>query len=152
MFRFLAKSALAAVIWKRYRRIILSTLALFVGYFLISLLHGDYVDYVVTAGDRRFLWGSYVAKWAALTVITLVYYLYAVRVLARRPGDDPPPATQRRASPPEGGNVLQSGGEADPFAGIRRKKTLESRGDVLLKSRLETREKEKGERTKGNSG
>ncbi|HEX7027184.1 MAG TPA: hypothetical protein VF268_08070, partial [Gammaproteobacteria bacterium] len=91
MFRFLAKSALIAVIWKRYRRTIISTLALFACYFLVSLFHGDYVEYAVNAGDKGFLWRSYLIKWAVLIGVTLIYYLYNTRALTKREADDLPP-------------------------------------------------------------
>jgi hypothetical protein len=131
MFRFLAKSALAAVIWKRYRRIIVSTLILFAGYFLISLFHGDYVEYAVGSGDKDFLWRSYLIKWAALIGVTVAYYLYNTRVLIKRRADDLPPSSGKE---PVVENSPQSGSdsEADPFVEIRRKERLKSRADIAL--------------------
>lgn len=133
MFRFLAKSALVAVIWKRYRRTIISTLALFVSYFLISLLHADYVDYAVGAGDKEFLWRSYLIKWAALLGVTLIYYFYNTRVSMKRGADDLPPPANKNPRKPVAENAGDN--EADPFAEIRRKKRLKSRGDVALDGR-----------------
>lgn len=130
MFRFLAKSALVAVIWKRYRRTIISTLVLFVSYFLISLLHGDYVDYAVGAGDKEFLWRSYLIKWAALLGVTLIYYFYNTRAFMKRGADDLPPPSNKN---PRKQAVENTGdNKADPFAEIRRKKRLKSRGDIAL--------------------
>lgn len=127
MFRFLAKSALATVVFKRYRRPIVSTLVLFLGYFLIATVHGDYVDYAVTADDRRYLWLSFVLKWTLLLAVTAVYYFYNMAGLRPR-GDQPPapqksPATRTEPSP---------GSAVDPFAEIRRKEKLKSRGEHLL--------------------
>lgn len=133
MFRFLAKSALAAVIWKRYRRAIVSTLALFIGYFLISLFHGDYVDYAVSAGDTHFLWRSYLLKWVALTGVTVAYYLYNAHGFRRRRTDDlPPPSTGKTRREQAVENPPNNSEAADPFAEIRRKKRLKSRGDIAV--------------------
>jgi hypothetical protein len=134
MFRFLAKSALIAVIWKRYRRTIISTLALFACYFLVSLFHGDYVEYAVNAGDKGFLWRSYLIKWAVLIGVTLIYYLYNTRALTKREADDLPPSAGRRQREQIVENTPQydDDGAADPFAEIRRKERLKSRGDIVL--------------------
>lgn len=136
MFRFLAKSALAAVIWKRYRRPIVSTLALFVSYFLISLFHGDYVDYAVSAGDTHFLWRSYLIKWGVLVGVTVTYYLYNARAFRSRRTDDlPPPTAAKTRREPRAESPSNNGNEADPFAEIRRKKRLKSRGDIAVERR-----------------
>lgn len=133
MFRFLAKSALAAVIWKRYRRTIVSTLALFISYFLVSLFHGDYVDYAISAGDTHFLWRSYLIKWGVLIGVTVTYYLYNARSLRSGRLDDlPPPAAGRTRREQVVENPPNNSDEADPFAEIRRKKRLKSRGDVAV--------------------
>ena len=131
MFRFLAKSALVVAVWKRYRRTIISTLALFICYFLVSLFHGDYVEYAVSAGDKDFLWRSYLIKWAVLIGVTVGYYLYNTRILIKKRADDLPPSTgntQERTVE----NAPQRDGESDPFAEIRRKERLQSRGDITL--------------------
>lgn len=133
MFRFLAKSALVAMIWKRYRRTIISTLALFISYFLVSLFHGDYVEYAVSAGDKGFLWRSYLIKWVVLIGVTVIYYLFNTRILIKGKADDLPPASigkNRRERIVE--HAPQSEGEVDPFAQIRRKERLKSRGDIDL--------------------
>lgn len=135
MFRFLAKSALFAVIWTRYRRTIISTLALFVCYFLVSLFHGDYVEYAVSAGDQGFLWRSYLMKWAVLIGVTVIYYLYNTRALIKREtGDVPPSSDKKQRERVVVENIPQSGEAVDPFAEIRRKDRLKSRGDIALGS------------------
>ncbi len=127
MFRFLAKSALATVIFKRYRRPIVSTLVLFLAYFLIATVHGDYVDYAVTAEDRQYLWLSFVLKWALLLGVTAVYYFYNMAGL--RPRAEKPPAPAK--APPLSAEPSPDSA-VDPFAEIRRKPTLKSRGEQLL--------------------
>ena len=129
MFRFLAKSALATVLFKRYRRTIVSTLLLFACYFFISMIHGDYVSYATSADDRHYLWLSFLLKWVLLISITLVYYFYNVRALGTSPK---PPAKAAQQQ-------VQASDAADPFDSIRTKDTLQSRGDVLLKKQTENK-------------
>lgn len=128
MFRFIAKSAVAAVIWGRYRRVIISTLVLFAGYLLITLFHSDYVDYAVNAGDTASLWSSYLIKWSALMGITVVYYLYNTRIFVSRRADKSHSPDPRDIDP------VKPTGDAtgDPFAEIRHKRRLNSHGDAAL--------------------
>lgn len=134
MFRFLAKSALATVIWKRYHRPIVATLSLLLGYFLVSMVHGDYVDYSRGAGDTAHLWLSYLIKWLALLGLTLLYYFYMRRVLAPAAKTAPQAKAQRRekASTPPPEQTEQATEQQDPFVQIRRKDKLTSRADLAL--------------------
>jgi|SRR5690554_193102 len=140
MFRFLARSALATVIFKRYRRPIISTLVLFLSYFLISTVHEDYVNYAVTAEDRHYLWLSFVLKWVLLLTVTAVYYFYNMAGLrANRPRPPKPPTPSQKSSVASPKQVASL--EADPFAEIRRKSQLQGRGDRLLENPPSGREK-----------
>lgn len=127
MFRFLAKSALVTLVFKRYRRPIVSTVVLFLSYFLISTIHSDYVNYAVTSDDRQFLWLSFLLKWALLLGTTLIYYFYNTAGLRSREGELSLPDDVSTPMPPK-----RQPGVADPFAHIRNKEKLESRGDKLL--------------------
>ena len=131
MFRFLAKSAVATYIWKRYRRPIVATLLLFVGYFFIGMLHGDYVEYATGADDRRHLWLSYLIKWCALIGITLLYYLVLSRFLSSGI-EKLPPAKKKRTDEPAP-STTTADGTPDPFSVIRHKEKLQSRADIAIK-------------------
>ncbi|WP_020207581.1 hypothetical protein [Gilvimarinus chinensis] len=142
MFRFFAKSAIATLIWKRYHRVILATLALLLGYFLISMIHGDYVDYAQGAQDTKLLWLSYIAKWTGLIVITALYYFYLKLVLAPKEVKAPQANTSRQKHPHKqkqhNGPTPSIEPEHDPFANIRQKEKLKSRGDIALDSHRNT--------------
>ncbi|HEY7883815.1 MAG TPA: hypothetical protein VIC08_02595 [Cellvibrionaceae bacterium] len=134
MFRFLAKSALATVLFKRYRRTIISTLLLFAAYFFISMIHGDYVSYATSADDKQFLWISFLLKWALLIGLSLLYYFYNARLLdnsPKPPEKSLPAKTAKRDQAPDGETNSKV---ADPFEAIRQKDKLQTRGDVFLKN------------------
>ncbi|WP_041521807.1 hypothetical protein [Gilvimarinus agarilyticus] len=133
MFRFLAKSALATVIWKRYRRPIVSTLILFISYFFIAMVHGDYVSWATTTAEHQHLWISFVLKWLALIGVTLLYYWYNSRAIAHIDKQDETEAerhtskkSRRPQTPPPESDA------PDPFAAIRQKDKLRSRADVAM--------------------
>lgn len=136
MFRFITKSALAGWIWKRYKRGIVSTLALFLAYFLIAMIHGDYVDYANSASDKSFLFTSYILKWGALLGVTALYYVYNSRVIAKRSQSEPINDTPRRSA--RDNNSTDTEPTPDPFADIRRKKTLKSRADRAMDQHKKT--------------
>lgn len=136
MFRFLAKSALATVIWKRYRRPLGSTLALLVSYFFIAMVHSDYVDWSTTTSEHEHLWASFVVKWLALIGVTLLYYWFNSRALSShnahtetRTERQANTRTKRPRAPAESHTPTAG---ADPFAEIRRKDKLRSRADIAM--------------------
>lgn len=143
MFRFLAKTAIASVIWKRYRRMIVSTLVMFAGFFLISQLHSDFVQYAKEVEEKQLLAWAYLAKWAGFGLVFGGYYFF----------NFPPSWLHRQAGTLQeqkgfGGRSLEessaSGSQntdstagsnqtTDAFAAIRHKPKLRGRGDLNLK-------------------
>ncbi|MCP8901004.1 hypothetical protein [Gilvimarinus xylanilyticus] len=134
MFRFLAKSAVATVIWKRYNRVIISTLTLLISYFLIAALHSDYTDYARSTGVTGFLWLSYFAKWGGYVLVTSLYYWYLKYALRPKPKKRDDAFAQTRSQPNKKRAQPQQPSEpsADPFADIRRKDRLKNRADFAM--------------------
>ena len=132
MFRFLAKSAVATLVWKRYHRPILATLALFIGYLLIGVVHGDYVDYAKSADDTGYLWASYLLKWTLLSLITAVYYFYVTRSVNKSNIKSNTDSKGKNRPPSQSSAVSTTDDQADPFADIRTKESLKSRGDIAI--------------------
>lgn len=138
MFRFLARSALATVIWKRYRRPIGSTLALFISYFFIVMVHGDYISWATTTAEHKHLWASFVIKWLALIGVTLLYYWFNTRTwTADDPAAEVKPKSKRAARRQRAPQPDAS--EPDPFASIRSKDKLRSRADLALEQAIKNR-------------
>ncbi|WP_049723205.1 hypothetical protein [Gilvimarinus polysaccharolyticus] len=132
MFRFLAKSALATVVWKRYRRPIGSTLALFISYFFIAMVHSDYVAWATTTAEHGHLWASFVVKWLALIGVSILYYWFNTRPLAQTNNTTESAAkkSKSRRKPASANPDIPPG--PDPFATIRTKDKLRSRADVAM--------------------
>ena len=132
MFRFLAKSALATVVWKRYRRPIGSTLALFISYFFIAMVHSDYVAWATTTAEHGHLWASFVIKWLALIGVSILYYWFNTRPLTQTNTTDESAGqkSKSRRKPASVNPDIPPG--LDPFATIRTKDKLRSRADVAM--------------------
>lgn len=133
MFRFLAKSALATVVWKRYRRPIGSTIALLISYFFIAMVHSDYVAWATTTAEHGHLWASFIVKWVALIGVSALYYWFNTRNLApanNAPETGPDKKSKSRRKPAPETPDFSAG--PDPFADIRNKDKLRSRADIAM--------------------
>ncbi|MBX2858214.1 MAG: hypothetical protein KTR17_06095 [Cellvibrionaceae bacterium] len=135
MFKFLAKSAVFSLIWTRYRKMIVSTAFLFGSYFIIALMHRDYLSYAKLSQANADIALSYAVKWAALLTVSGIYYWLNIH---KNLGKSTAKATVNSGSdkrkPPK-----QSSGDGsraiarDPFAEIRRKDKLSSKAEQILK-------------------
>lgn len=138
MINFFAKSVAATYIWKRYKKIILSTLALFVGYFLINSIHNDYLDYQTRSGNNAQLLFSYAIKWFLLSLVTgLYYYLNIHKSLSFNP-ENKTKNTHKANTQAQSTSTHSSSTSAeqpDPFAHIRKKQNLRSRADIEMDKR-----------------
>ncbi len=124
MFKFLTKTFFVVTIWRQYKRIIISSIVLILGYIVTSTIHDDYVSYAVNANSTNNLFASYVIKWIVLMAITVGYYFY--NSVNRRGLID--------AKPSNGNDAIQAPNQPnndmpDPFSGIREKETLKGRVD-----------------------
>lgn len=135
MFKFLAKSAVFSLIWNRYRKIILSTIVLFGSYFVISLMHTDYLDYAKLSQSEHNIAVSYGFKWAALLLTSAVYYWTNVRQPPLSKNNQENTAPSKTSRKPQAASNAPSlkPPSGDPFAEIRKKDKLSSKGDRILK-------------------
>lgn len=123
--KFIANTFFLAMIWRRYRRLFIAVGLLIISYFLVSLLHNDFLDYVKNSGNDNFLGASYVVKWLVLLVVTLVFYfLIGARKEAKPDNVHKPPTPASRPT--------TQTDKPDPFDAIRHKKKLRGRADQYL--------------------
>ncbi len=115
MFRFTAY----VYIWKRYSKVILSTLCLFGLFWLVGNVHSDYIEYSQLQQDNDYLALSFVIKWATYLVAVAVYLL--VNAGGR--------ANNKAASEGQRG---QADLQLDPFDEIRTKDKLRSAAEMVI--------------------
>jgi hypothetical protein len=136
MLKNLVHLTLLTVIWKKYRSMILSTLVLFGYFFLVSLLHDDYLSYSELNQNQQHLGLSFIIKWSAFIVGILIYlsfnfgFLWKKREQTKSP--DPLVKSGKKKSPSETGNETPATASNDPFAEIRNRDKLRSRADFLI--------------------
>lgn len=123
--KFIANTFFLAILWRRYRRLLIAVGLLIASYFLVSLLHDDYLDYVKNSGKDTWLGMSYAIKWLALLIATVVFYFVITTrtktEIKKRPKDQ----REANAASPEKD-------KPDPFDAIRHKKKLRGRAEQFL--------------------
>lgn len=139
MFKQLFKLTVVSVIWKRYKAAIVSTLALFIYYWLVEKLHQDYLQYLSLQQTDTNLGSSFLLKWLMLGLGLGLYLLY--NFWRKRPGKTPLPHVDikqkkktRKQAP---GNEAELDKGNDPFANIRQRKSLRSKADFVIEQKKE---------------
>jgi hypothetical protein len=124
--KFIANTFFIAILWRRYKRLIVAVALLFASYYLISALHEDYLDYVKNSGNDGQLGLSYLVKWLALLLATIAFYFL---ILTQKNEDK----TENKLENLEAKSKKQSSRtEPDPFAAIRHKEKLRGEADQFL--------------------
>ncbi len=131
MLKNLLHLTVLTVLWKRYRKLILSTLLLFLWFWLLGHLHDDYIRYIELNEDKQYLAWSFFIKWSAYIIAVIGYLLYNAgfslrvnsgrRISASKDEADASRARQDRLPDAE-----------DPFAQIRQRDRLRSRADFII--------------------
>ena len=130
MLKNLIQLTLLSVVWKRYRSMILSTLLLLGYFYLVALVHEDYLSYSALNDNQQYLGFSFILKWLAFIIGLAVYLLYNFGFLLRkRPNAGHPATPTQSASTPE---PSSQAGKTDPFERIRRRDKLRSRADFII--------------------
>ncbi|MER2490425.1 hypothetical protein [Catenovulum sediminis] len=127
MFNPLIRFTILTTIWHKYKENIKSTIATILALIFIQLVYLDVTEYLQVAEQVNLLVYALAGKWLLVLAVLLVW-LWGLKPKRKKSMNDTLPInkkikTEREAKP-----------ENDPFANIRSKKRLRSRGDVLIES------------------
>ena len=136
MFNKLLKLTVAGLLWSRYGTMIVSTLLLFAWFWVVGMIHQDYLEYLALQETRGSVGLSFVLKWLAFIAGVAVYWLFNSFVI-RRTG------RRREAAGPQSGQAPGDAGKKrlpatggpeqdDPFDAVRHKEKLRSKVDLLI--------------------
>jgi len=135
MFKQLFRLTVVTYVWKRYKAIIVSTVILFVFFWLVSQLHQDYLSYGDLNKDTQHIGLSFVIKWVAFMVGFIVYVLFNSWQGKR--------ASRSKDLPQDSVNTAQLTSDTpdqevnlnDPFYEIRQKDKLRSKADMIIEKK-----------------
>lgn len=122
MFKQVFRLTFITFVWKQYKRVIVSTVLLFAYLWLVGKVHTDFLDYA-RAEQNTDIGLSFLVKWAALAVGTLIYLAYNLVGRKRKPVHK----KQQVTTVPDDAS--------DPFAEIRLRKKLRSRAEMLIEEK-----------------
>jgi len=125
MLKNLLHLTLLTVLWKRYKSIIVSTLLLFVFFWLVGKLHADYVSYSELNNDHKYLAFSFFIKWCAFIVGVVIYLLFNSFFPRSKNTENIDPTETKK-------NLPEKPAAPDPFDEIRGRKKLRSRADFII--------------------
>ena len=129
MFNQLLRLSFITFIWKRYKRLIVSTVLLLLFFWLVSLVHQDYSQYAQLNDDKQYLGISFLFKWLlyGVAVVSYVYFNGLAGNSAKTGQQDLPVAT-KKVDPPQSSKAQTS----DPFEHLRHKERLKSKADQII--------------------
>ena len=120
MFKQAFRLTFITFVWKKYKRIIVSTTVLFASLWLIGFIHNEYLEFAKVHNDSN-LGLSFVLKWLALLGSVVIYLLYNYM------GSKKEKTSKKKMDEP-----ISTTDADDPFAEIRARKKLRSRAEMII--------------------
>ena len=128
MFKQLFKLTFVTFIWKRYKKIIISTALLFFYLWLVGRVHGDYLNYIELRKNAPDPGLSFILKWLALSFGVFIYFAYHLFKPRKLKGH----STKFNAT----NNEFD-----DPFNSLRHSKKLRSKADIIIEDNIKRQKK-----------
>lgn len=140
MFNKLINVTLVGFLINRYGAMIVSTLVLFAYFWVVGMIHQDYLEYLQLRDSTHSAGLSFVFKWLAFILGITIYWLFNsyIRKRADRRKNAQTSAALQTVAVRAGrgaGDANSSGGADDPFDEIRHKEKLRSRADLIIESK-----------------
>lgn len=138
MINNLFRITFVTFVWSRYKAIIISTLLLFLFFFIVSQVHQDYVSYAELNGDKANVGLSFIAKWCAFIGGFVLYFWLNMRFLASNKKsvekDEPKLSRLEKVikKPKKKEQSDEPDSTLDPFDAIRKKDKLKSEADFII--------------------
>lgn len=148
MIKNIFRLTVIGYVWKRYKTLIISTLTLFVYFWIVSLLHGDFVGYIELNDDKQYLAMSFIIKWLAFAAGLMAYLFINSRY--GRKEHEKPESKNKLADSFSSGKTKEKfsshaaaknapsddsrQSSADPFDRIRQRDKLRSRADFIIEN------------------
>lgn len=120
MFKQVFRLTFITFVWKKYKRIIVSTTVLFASLWLIGFIHDEYLEFAKLHNDSN-LGLSFMLKWLALLSTVAIYLIY--NYMGSR---------KEKISKKKVQEAVSDDSADDPFADIRTRKKLRSRAEMII--------------------
>ncbi len=128
MIKQVLRLTVVAWVWKKYSSLIISTLILFGFFWLVNLIHQDYLTYA--EHQQLPVGSSFIIKWLALTLGSAVYFWKVRFKTVAAPEESEKPKKQQVRLP--SGNDGSKKVNPDAFEELRYKSKLRSKADIII--------------------
>ncbi|WP_017445066.1 hypothetical protein [Gayadomonas joobiniege] len=126
MLNPLIRLTFLATIWKKYQVNIKQLLLTLVLLILVHLIYLDATEYLRTTESNTYLLSALIIKWLLNFLIVAICWLRIKQHYKTKQQGSLPKAQVKTKTSADNNSAI------DPFARIREKKTLRSRGDILI--------------------
>ncbi|MEO0442379.1 MAG: hypothetical protein AAFZ92_01365 [Pseudomonadota bacterium] len=127
MWNNLLKLTLASYVWKRYRRTLIALPVLLIYFWLVNLIHNDYLAYAELDDSQMGVGLSFVIKWVLVFIGFIIFIIIHFTGGSRNSGE------HKQVQPGDQGyGTGASASHADASDAIRQKQKLRSRADMIL--------------------
>lgn len=139
MWNSLIKLSVLSLVWKRHRKTLISFALLLVFFWVLNLIHQDYLSYAAIQNHTQWVGLSFIAKWILFLMAGAVFVFTNLKAKPRAKAIHQPEA--KAPIRDEEIEALRTSQETtstaldERFTALREKKTLSSKADILLKNK-----------------
>jgi len=135
MWNNLLKLSLVSYIWRRYKKTVILLPALLLYFWVVGLAHDDYLAFAQLQQSNQWVGVSFMVKWLLLAagVGVFIYLHLSAKAVEEEPINIDTDIVDN--APVAAKEVLFTQDINDSFDRIREKKSLQSKADVILKSK-----------------
>jgi len=131
----LLKLSVFSYLWRQYKKTIILLPLLLVFFWVVTIAHADYLAYIELQGDKQWIGASFIVKWLVLALGVVVFVMLHLRGNMSKnvvTNIDTELVNQTTNAEKE---ALFTQEINDSFDRIRKKDSLSSKADLLLKSK-----------------
>jgi len=128
VFKPLLRLSILATIWLKFGRQILLAIALILAIILFQFIAQDINEYLSQTNQTHYLGHVLLIKW--VLILSFIFgYLFYLKLSLGKKAKPSSVQTQNKSQTPSGKDTSH---KPDPFAHLRDKKVLRSKGDILI--------------------
>lgn len=132
MWNSLLKISVISYIWKRYKRTLISLPLLLVYFWLISLIHQDFLTFVELNDTKQWIGLSFLVKWVFVLLGIVVFIIFHLK---DNQSENSNSYTQFEKKPSNKKTDASNAQDSDPFQTIRQKETLSSKAEKIIQKK-----------------
>lgn len=131
MFKPLLRLSILASIWLKFGKQIVFGLLIIIALTILQFISHDINEYLNTTEQTQYLGYVLIAKWCLILAIVVGYLLY-IKYSLKSKRSAKQQSTAKLTHPKSTELKTSTNNEQDPFAHLRDKKKLRSKGDLLI--------------------